>query len=44
MEAKVKALIEAINNDNPGVEAIVFYQNGETVIEHRFVPKKPRLI
>ncbi len=44
MKARTEALIEAFKKDNPGVEAIVLYQNGETVIDHRFVPAKPRLI
>ncbi len=44
MKKRTEALIEAYKNDNTGVEAIVLYQNGETVIEHRFVPAKPRLI
>ena len=44
MKKRTEELISAFTKDNPGVEAIVLYQNGETVIEHRFVPKKPRLI
>ncbi len=44
MKTKTLALIEALEKDNPGVEAVSLYQNGEMLIEHRFVPYKERLI
>ena len=44
MESKVKALIEAISNDNPGVESIALWQDGEMKILHRYTPKRTRLI
>ncbi len=44
MKTKTLALIEALEKENTGVEAISLYQNGEIVIEHRFVPYKERLI
>ncbi len=44
MKTKVQSLIQAFEKDNPGVEAISLYQNGETVLMHRFVPYKERLI
>ncbi len=44
MKTKAEAFIEALKNDNPGVEAVALYQNGEILSEHCFVPKKERLI
>lgn len=44
MKIKTLALIEALEKENTGVEAISLYQNGEIVIDHRFVPYKERLI
>ena len=44
MENKVKSLIEALNQCNPGVEAVALWQDGEMKLVHRFVPAKPRLI
>lgn len=44
MEAKVKALIEAINNDNPGVEAVALWKDGEMKLLQRYAPKRARLI
>ena len=44
MEGKVRAFIEALKENNPGVEAVALYQNGEMVLEEHFVPNLPRLI
>lgn len=44
MKTKVLALIEALEKDNPGAEAVSLYQNGETLLTHRFVPYKERQI
>ncbi len=44
MKEQVQALIDALKNDDSGVEAIVLYQNGEYVLEHRFIPKQEREI
>ncbi len=44
MKTKVNAFIEALNRDNPGVEAVALWQDGETKLLHRFTPAKPRLI
>jgi len=44
MQAKVEALIHALKQDNPGVEAVALYQHGEMVVEHHFVPSVPRCI
>ena len=44
MKEKVNALIEALKLDNPGVEAVALYQNGEMQLVHRFIPAGPRLI
>ncbi|MBQ5837934.1 MAG: serine hydrolase [Clostridia bacterium] len=44
MEARFNSLIEALNNDNPGVESIALWKDGEMKRIHRYTPKKPRLI
>ena len=44
MKIKVESFIEALNNDNPGVEAVTLYQNGSILLEHRFVPYHERPI
>ena len=44
MIKKTQALIEALKQDNTGCEAIVLYQNGENVLEHRFVDAGARQI
>ncbi len=44
MKSKVEAFINALQKDNTGVEAVALYQNGETVIEHHFIPSVPRCI
>ncbi|MBR6563152.1 MAG: serine hydrolase [Clostridia bacterium] len=44
MLERTRALIDALIQDNPGVEAIALYQNGEMQLVHRFVPAGPRLI
>ncbi len=44
MKAKTEALIDALTKDNPGVEAVALYQNGEMQLVHRFAPAGPRLI
>ena len=44
MESRVKALIEAINNDNPGVESVALWKDGEMKLLQRYVPQKSRLI
>ncbi|MBQ3231261.1 MAG: serine hydrolase [Clostridia bacterium] len=44
MKTKVEAYIEALKLENPGVEAVALYQNGELVLEHYFKPHLPRLI
>lgn len=44
MKDKVLAVIEALKGGDSGVEAIALYQNGEMVLEHRFVPPDERAI
>ena len=44
MKEKVLALIDALKGDDSGVEAIALYQNGEMVLEHRFIPPNERCI
>lgn len=44
MEARFNSLIEALNKDNPGVESIALWKDGEMKRIHRYTPKKPRLI
>ncbi len=44
MKEKVQALIDALKNGDSGVEAVVLYQNGEYVLEHRFIPPNERAI
>ncbi|MBE6886670.1 MAG: serine hydrolase [Ruminococcaceae bacterium] len=44
MKGKTQALIEALKQDNPGVEAVALYQDGEMVLTHYFKPHLPRLI
>ncbi len=41
---KVNRLIEALNKDNTGVEAVALWQDGELKLLHRYVPAGPRLI
>lgn len=41
---KVKKLIEVLKTEDLCVEAISFYQNGEMLLEHRFVRGEDRLI
>lgn len=41
---KVNRLIEALNKDNTGVEAVALWQDGELKLLHRYVPARPRLI
>ena len=44
MQRKVESFIDALRKDNPGVEAVALYQNGQMLLEHHFVPNLPRLI
>ena len=44
MKEKTLAFIDALTKNNPGCEAVALYQNGETVLEHHFIPSLPRLI
>lgn len=44
MKEKVLAMIEELKGGDSGVEAIALYQNGEMIIEHRFIPKREREI
>lgn len=44
MEARFNSLIEALNKDNPGVESIALWKDGEMKRIHRYTPQKPRLI
>ncbi|MBE6692854.1 MAG: serine hydrolase [Ruminococcaceae bacterium] len=44
MKEKVQALIDALKNGDSGVEAVVLFQNGEYVLEHRFIPPNERAI
>lgn len=44
MKNRVETFIFALEQDNPGCEAVALYQNGELVIEHHFVPTVPRAI
>lgn len=41
---RVNDYIDALNRDNPGVEAVALWQDGEMKLVHRFVPSRPRLI
>ena len=44
MKKRTEALIDIFEKNNPGCEAIALYQDGEAVLEHRFVKSAPRLI
>ncbi len=44
MKQRTLSFIEALQKDNPGVEAVALWQKGETVIDHRFVRPAPRQI
>ena len=44
METRVKALIDALNKDNTGVESVALWQDGEMKLLHRFAPQRTRLI
>lgn len=44
MLEKVKNLIAELEQDNPGAEAVAFYQNGELLLSRHFVLDIPRLI
>lgn len=41
---RVERLIEALKEENTGIESIALWQNGEMKLVHRFVPAGPRLI
>lgn len=44
MKERTLALIDALEKENTGCEAIALWQNDELVIEHHFVPPFPRAI
>ena len=44
MLEKVQNLINDLEKDNPGAEAVALYQNGEMVLSRHFTPDRPRLI
>ena len=44
MKELVQNLINDLEKDNPGAEAVALYQNGETVLSKHFTPDRPRLI
>ena len=44
MKDLVQNLINDLEKDNPGAEAVALYQNGETVLSKHFTPDRPRLI
>ncbi len=39
MIARMEALVRALQTENPGVEAMMLYQDGEIRLSHRFVPE-----
>ena len=44
MKEAVQNLINDLEKDNPGAEAVALFQNGETVLSKHFTPDRPRLI
>lgn len=44
MQQRIEEFIRALEQDNPGVEAVMLYQNGQMVCNRRFVPPGERLI
>lgn len=44
MRNRVEAFIEALKQEDHAVEAVMLYQNGEILLNHRFVPHCSRLI
>ena len=44
MKESVQNLINDLEKDNPGAEAVALFQNGEQVLSKHFTPDRPRLI
>lgn len=44
MRNRVESFIEALKQEDHAVEAVMLYQNGEILLNHRFVPHCSRLI
>jgi len=44
MKARVEAFLQALEEEDHAVEAVMLYQNGEILLNHRFVPHCSRLI
>ncbi len=44
MKARVEAFLQALEQEDHAVEAVILYQNGEILCNHRFIPHCSRLI
>ena len=44
MKARLEAFMEALKQEDHAVEAVMAYQNGEILLNHRFIPHCSRLI
>jgi transketolase len=44
MKTRVEAFLQALKQEDHAVEAVMLYQNGEILLNHRFIPHCSRLI